>query len=187
MFSDFRNAKYLANGRISCEINHAQYGWIPATIDPDERPDEFALVAAGDVADHAPPVVDLAEVQAAAMWRVNSAIGDVRAQFITQITGQEIVYQHKEAEAEAYLSDPSPDISNYPFIAAEVGLTGDTAADVAETYARMAGDWRTIGSALERIRIGALNAIEAAPDTEAVESAEAVFSESLAALLAAQE
>lgn len=28
---DYRNARFLADGRIDCEINHPAYGWIPFT------------------------------------------------------------------------------------------------------------------------------------------------------------
>ncbi len=30
---NYRNAKYIANGLIDCEIEHPEYGWIPFTCD----------------------------------------------------------------------------------------------------------------------------------------------------------
>jgi hypothetical protein len=33
---NYRNAKHISNGRIDCEIEHPQFGWIPYTIDPED-------------------------------------------------------------------------------------------------------------------------------------------------------
>ena len=32
----WRNAVILDDGRVDCEINHPQFGWIPFTADPDD-------------------------------------------------------------------------------------------------------------------------------------------------------
>ena len=37
---DYRNAVFIADGRIDCEIDHPQFGWIPFTASPDD-PEEF--------------------------------------------------------------------------------------------------------------------------------------------------
>ena len=34
---NFRNAKYIKNGWIDCEIEHPKFGWIPFTCDPDDK------------------------------------------------------------------------------------------------------------------------------------------------------
>ena len=33
---NYRNAHYLADGRIDCEIEHPKHGWIPFTADPND-------------------------------------------------------------------------------------------------------------------------------------------------------
>jgi len=33
---EYRNPVYTEDGRIDCEINHPEYGWIPFTCDPDD-------------------------------------------------------------------------------------------------------------------------------------------------------
>lgn len=46
---NYRNAKYIANGLIDCEIEHPIYGWIPFTCDPADTGalfDTAALYAA---------------------------------------------------------------------------------------------------------------------------------------------
>jgi hypothetical protein len=55
-----RNATYTSDGRIDCEIEHPQYGWIPFTADPDDpekhgRDIFAALVASGDVRKYVAP------------------------------------------------------------------------------------------------------------------------------------
>jgi hypothetical protein len=65
-----RNPIYTADGRIDCEIEHPQYGWIPFTASPDD-PEQHgrdifaAAVASGNVAPYVAPVIDPAEVFAA--------------------------------------------------------------------------------------------------------------------------
>ena len=58
----YRNAKYISGGRIDCEIEHPDYGWIPYTLDPADTDmtinnDDLlaAMEAAGDVAAYVPP------------------------------------------------------------------------------------------------------------------------------------
>ena len=46
---NYRNAKRISGGRIDCEIEHPKYGWIPYTIDPNDKDstvDNAALVLA---------------------------------------------------------------------------------------------------------------------------------------------
>ena len=45
-----RNAERLPDGRIDCEINHPEHGWIPTTADaddPDTRQLHAAILASG--------------------------------------------------------------------------------------------------------------------------------------------
>lgn len=59
---NYRNAKYIDELRIDCEIEHEKYGWIPYTLDPSDldmtvNNDELlaAMSLAGDVAPYVPP------------------------------------------------------------------------------------------------------------------------------------
>lgn len=67
---EFRNPRFTASGRIDCEINHPDYGWLPFTVDPSDEGAEFsvpalsqAIHAAGGIAPYAPP--DAADLLAA--------------------------------------------------------------------------------------------------------------------------
>lgn len=58
----YRNAKYIDETRIDCEIEHPAYGWIPYTLDPkdtDMTIDNNYLLSEmaknGNVAEYQPP------------------------------------------------------------------------------------------------------------------------------------
>ena len=59
----YRNAKYINDsGWIECEISHAEFGWIPYGLNPDDTDmtvnnDDLlaAMAKAGDVAAYVPP------------------------------------------------------------------------------------------------------------------------------------
>lgn len=40
---EFRNAKYIDETRIDCEIDHPVYGWIPFTCDPEDYNGQFDI------------------------------------------------------------------------------------------------------------------------------------------------
>ena len=59
---NYRNAKHISLGRIDCEIDHPDYGWILYTLDPTDTDmtinnDDLlaAMEAAGDVEPYVPP------------------------------------------------------------------------------------------------------------------------------------
>jgi len=59
---NYRNAKYVTETIIDCEIEHEDYGWIPYSLDPTDEDmtvnnDDLlaAMEAAGDVAAYVPP------------------------------------------------------------------------------------------------------------------------------------
>ncbi|WP_273523937.1 hypothetical protein [Rhodosalinus sediminis] len=119
---------------------------------------------------------DLAPARSAAIARVNAAAAEVRARYVTQIPGQEMIYLEKEAEAARYLAaDPTPsDLTEFPFLAAETGFTAPTAAEVAQTYLDRAAHYRQIGAQLEGTRMEAISIIEAATLRAEIESAAAI-------------
>jgi hypothetical protein len=64
---EIRNPKYTATGRIDCEINHPEFGWLPFTASPEDAEPHgreiFALAealgpAAYDPPEPAPPTIE---------------------------------------------------------------------------------------------------------------------------------
>ena len=73
---NYRNAKYIDDTRIDCEIEHPVHGWIPYTLDPSDTDmtvnnDELlaAMAEAGDVAAYVPPTQAELDAQAAVSIR----------------------------------------------------------------------------------------------------------------------
>lgn len=135
-----------------------------------------------DGASFAPPAPDPADmdrVRADAIANVESAIGLRRLEFITDLPGQAMIYQGKEAEALAWIAAGSPaDLTAWPFLRSEAGITAPDASALATLWMTMAAAWRQIGAALEGQRMSAKAAIAAAVDQTAV-------SQALAAAMAA--
>lgn len=104
--------------------------------------------------------------------RLDAAAETERLKYITPGAGQAMTYQQKATEAAACLADTDPDPADYPLLAAEIGITGATLAEVAQAVHDAHQTWRVIGAQIEAARLGGKAAIDAA-DTE--EDAQAAF------------
>lgn len=111
-------------------------------------------------------IAKLTDSRLAAVARINAAAGAVRRLYITDIPGQPTIYQMKETEARAWLADPDPDLSNYPFIAAEIGITATTGYEVAQVYLNLAAIYVQAAAQLEHARLGHIAMAETAPTPE---------------------
>ncbi|MGO4854931.1 hypothetical protein [Phaeovulum sp. W22_SRMD_FR3] len=123
----------------------------------------------------------LATLAASAQAEVNAMSGAARRGWITDLPGQDLVYAAKRAEAAAWLAaDPPPaDLSAFPWIAAEVGITAPTAAELAQIWLNLDALWQAEGARIEALRQAALTTIAAAETageiTTAVETARAAL------------
>lgn len=143
----------------------ATEAWIdprtPAEIDAD---DAAALNAARDVA------------RAHVMARVEA----IRKAYITALAGQEMIYMAKEAEALRYAGET--DLTGFPMLAAEVGITAPTAADLAALWIATAHQWRAVAAQLEAARMTARAALDAATTQAGIDAAVAALDAALAPL-----
>lgn len=96
---------------------------------------------------------DITAARADAVAAINQRAGAVRALFVTDITAQQMIYLAKEAEARAYLAATPADLGQYPLIAAEVGITADTALALAQLWVGTANQWRALAANIEGIRM----------------------------------
>jgi hypothetical protein len=119
--------------------------------------------------------VSIAPVKAAALAEIGRKIAVLRAQYLTDLPGQGMIYLGKEAEARAYLAASDPSLADYPMISAEVGVTAETAYQVAQVWICKSQIWQQLAAALEATRLTATNAIAAAADEAAVAVAIAAF------------
>ncbi|MBW4708613.1 hypothetical protein KX928_12545 [Roseobacter sp. YSTF-M11] len=121
--------------------------------------------------------LELATQQASAIVAINEAAGAVRAQYITIIPGQEMLYPEKRDEARAYVAEPTPptDLSDYELLEAEIGITAPTIAEVAQVILNLYALWKGIAAPLETFRLGAINSVEAATSQAEIDAAVATF------------
>ncbi len=55
---EYRNPQFTETGNINCELNHAEYGWIPFTCDPTDKGALFdTAVLFEEMKPHAAPYV----------------------------------------------------------------------------------------------------------------------------------
>jgi hypothetical protein len=127
----------------------------------------------------------LTSAKAAAHAAVEAAVSAIRHAFVTDLPGQEMIYLAKEAEARAWQAATDPDLADYPFLQAEVGLTAATPAALATLWLSMAGQWRAVAAQIEAARMTATAAIGAATTPAEAEAAVAALQEALAGVLAA--
>lgn len=111
---------------------------------------------------------ELARHKAEAIALIASRSAAARAAYITPIPGQEMIYLAKESEAVSWTAAMAPDLADYPMIAGEIGITGDTADQIAQIWLNMGALWRGIAAQLEPARLAAEAAIQAATSVEAI-------------------
>ncbi len=114
--------------------------------------------------------ITLTHARAEALSRIDSQAEAARLAFITPGSGQAMTYTQKEAEADALLADTSPDAASYPFLAACLGVDGDTLADVAAVVRARRDAWQSIGADIERRRLLAKQAVSNATIPTEVET-----------------
>jgi hypothetical protein len=104
----------------------------------------------------------LAKHKATCVYRLNQHAGSIRTQFVTNLPAQDMIYLRKEQEAKAYLLAVDPEPSQYPMIQAELGITGTTEYEIAQTWLNLANQWVTIAASLETPRLSYIAQIMAA-------------------------
>lgn len=115
-----------------------------------------------------PPPASLPELKVAAAMAVDARAEQARQQFVTAGAGQAFVYQEKVTQARAFGADTDPDVEDYPLLYGEIGITGESAAEVAGAVLGRHALWQQNAAAIERTRLIAKRAIAAAEDADAV-------------------
>lgn len=164
-------------------IQFTMKGELPEGVSYLEIPDQdLGDLTAWSVVEGQLVRTTIAPLQAETIAAINATIGEIRARYITVAPGQDPIYAAKEAEARDYIADSAPDMSKYPFLSAEVGVTAPDAYQLAQLWLGMASLWRTVASALERIRLVAINSVQAASTPEETATAVADFYTALSEL-----
>lgn len=157
------NAVPLPEGADITAISRLRWtgeGWEDRTEPLPEWPVEEDPVARAESV--------LREAQTGAKARVNALVEAFRARFATP--GQAEIYAVKLAQAQALVLNwfEPVDLSPWPAIVAEVGITAPTAWEVAQIVLHQAARARNALIASEALRQAALNAIATATDFDAL-------------------
>lgn len=104
--------------------------------------------------------LDLEPIKVAAKRDIDARAEEVRALYITAGSGQALTYQAKAEEARHFIETDGA--GQYPFLSQEVGITGETLADVADVVFNMYNQWLAIGADIERVRLKAKRDIDIA-------------------------
>jgi len=113
----------------------------------------------------APPKteVSLDELKSVLKAGIDSAAEAERLKYITPGAGQALTYLQKADEAKRLLSlSEEPKATDFPLLAAEVGITADTLKGVASSISTANDNWQRIGAAIESIRLGAKKSVDSA-------------------------
>jgi hypothetical protein len=119
----------------------------------------------------------LEERKAHALEQVDRHAEQARLRFISPGAGQALEYQATEREARDYLDALTPDLDDFPFLAAEVDAIHDTSGvrpdpvAIAQMVVGQAQAWAGAGSLIKRLRRAAKMAIENATTVEEVNAA----------------
>lgn len=115
-----------------------------------------------------PSPTTLGDIKSEAQKNIDFMAEQTRLKFITGGAGQAMVYQRKTQEAEAMALDESPAAVNYPLLAAELGITGETLAEIGETVLARRDLWLGVAAQIEQTRLLAKAAVNAATDADQV-------------------
>lgn len=112
--------------------------------------------------------VDLAAAKASVCAEIDTEAERRRNAVLTPGAGQMAAYQEKETQARALLADDTPTEAEYPDIYNEIGITADSAGEVAMAVLAAAEKWRTYGRQVEHVRLAGKKAAAEAGDIAAV-------------------
>jgi len=116
------------------------------------------------------PTLDAAK--AAACVAVDARAEALRSAVLTPGSGQMAAYQEKERQARALLADATPTEDEYPDIYNEIGITAESAGEVAMAVLAAAEKWRAFGRLVERARLAGKKAVGEAHDAASVRAAQ---------------
>ncbi|MCM5555540.1 hypothetical protein [Pleomorphomonas sp. NRK KF1] len=171
-----KTAHIVANGIVVNSIIVADDA-NPADFGAILGPEDAGIGWAFDGETWAPPIgptIPLEDLRGSAKAAVDASAETYRLTYITPGAGQAMAYQQKLTEAKAYLADASLTAAECPHIFAEVGITGATAEAVAQVVTDMHAAWQVKSAEIERLRLAAKAAIDAAETAEAINAAAAI-------------
>ncbi|MFP5258232.1 MAG: hypothetical protein ACLGQH_04340 [Acidobacteriota bacterium] len=115
-----------------------------------------------------PWMVDLDIAKAAVCAEIDARAEKLRNSVLTPGAGQMAAYQEKERQARLLLADAAPTEGEYPDIFNEIGITADSAGEVAMAVLAASERWRDYGRSIERARLAGKKTVGQATDIAAI-------------------
>jgi len=115
----------------------------------------------------------LPAARAGALAEIDRRAGEERAKYLTDILGQELVYQAKREEAEAWIGagqPGEPEPADYLIASAEASACGRTLAAQLGIYAAESAAWKALAGAMEGVRMAAKEAVRTAASASEIEA-----------------
>ena len=112
--------------------------------------------------------VDLDAAKASVSAELDATAECLRNTVLTPGSGQMAAYQEKERQARALLADDTPTEAEYPDIYNEIGITADSAGEVAMAVVTASDRWRGYGRGIERVRLAGKKAVTQAADSAGI-------------------
>ncbi|UYT54514.1 hypothetical protein OHI65_09110 [Brucella sp. MAB-22] len=106
--------------------------------------------------------ISLSQLKIHLKAKIDAEAENERLKYITPGNGQAMTYQQKVDEARAFKAAASPQSEDYPVLSSEIGITGPTLADVADTVLIAFSRWQQVGAAIESVRLGSKRDVDEA-------------------------
>jgi hypothetical protein len=117
------------------------------------------------------PAQQLINLKASLCKQIDKIAEGIRITYITDGSGQSMVYQEKYSEALDIQNDPNPQPANYPICAASLGVEGQTLQTIAALVLATRTKWLTVAAAIENARLGGKGLVNAAATLDAANAA----------------
>lgn len=109
---------------------------------------------------------DLLATASAQKDAIDNAAGSARARYITTVAGQAETYLRKSEDARRYIAaGETGDTSDYPWVEADAEAFGLTPTQAAVAILEQESIWQSIGTNIERTRLGYKRKIDQATTT----------------------
>lgn len=163
------------------DMDGCRYDLATNTLEiPDEKADEITKLLADT---KLLKEKELESLKSDLCQKTDELAGKERQKYITDVTGQSLVYKEKQDEAFAYSKAwfghknapdevREPNENDYPMLKAGIGVEGKTMIDVAAIVTQAYADWQIIGAAIEGVRLKTKMAIS---EAKTAEEAQAIF------------
>lgn len=139
-------------------------------LSDEPQPSDAAMKQAWDDWDVSRYTQDVESKKDRAKLEIDSIAEAKRLEYITNGSGQILVYNEKVKEATLFSESGYVESEKYPFISKEASSIEKTPKEVADSILAKSQQWAEVGSSIEALRLKAKKDIESATDKIEIDS-----------------